>query len=68
MGRPLDPSGDADRASKALRKVSEAGATPVSVSLAAESASHYVEQLEALAGIADLSGRPGTTSAREGRA
>ncbi|XKK60866.1 TIGR03619 family F420-dependent LLM class oxidoreductase [Streptomyces sp. ARC32] len=53
-GRPLDPSGDADAAARALRKVSEAGATLVSVSLAAESSAHYVEQLEALAKIAGV--------------
>ncbi|MFE5260680.1 TIGR03619 family F420-dependent LLM class oxidoreductase [Streptomyces coelicoflavus] len=53
-GRPLDPSGDADAAARALRKVSEAGATLVSVSLAAESAAHYTEQLEALAKIAGV--------------
>ncbi|MEW1998878.1 TIGR03619 family F420-dependent LLM class oxidoreductase [Streptomyces coelicoflavus] len=53
-GRPLDPSGDADAAAQALRKVSEAGATLVSVSLAAESSAHYVEQLEALAKIAGV--------------
>ncbi|MEU9950428.1 TIGR03619 family F420-dependent LLM class oxidoreductase [Streptomyces sp. NPDC047939] len=53
-GRPLDPSGDPDGASEALRKVSAAGATLVSVSLTAGSASHYAEQLEALAAIAGL--------------
>lgn len=53
-GRPLDPSGDPNGASEALRKVSAAGATLVSVSLTAGSASHYVEQLEALAVIAGL--------------
>lgn len=53
-GRPLNPSGDPDGASEALRKVSAAGATLVSVSLTAGSASHYVEQLEALAVIAGL--------------
>lgn len=53
-GRPLDPSGDPDGTSEALRKVSEAGATLVSTSLTAMSARHYVEQLEALAVIAGL--------------
>ncbi|MFD0211507.1 LLM class F420-dependent oxidoreductase [Streptomyces hirsutus] len=53
-GGPLDPCGDADGASKVLRNVSGAGATLVSVSLASESASHYVEQLEALAEIAGV--------------
>ncbi|WP_326734924.1 TIGR03619 family F420-dependent LLM class oxidoreductase [Streptomyces sp. NBC_01022] len=58
-GRPLDPSGDPDGTSEALRKVSEAGATLVSASLTAGSASHYAEQLEALAAIAGI-----TTDAR----
>ncbi|MGW8885418.1 LLM class flavin-dependent oxidoreductase [Streptomyces sp. NPDC055749] len=51
-GRPQDPSGDAEGTRTALRKVYEAGATLVGVSLTARSASHYVEQLEALAVIA----------------
>ncbi len=53
-GRPLDPSGDPDGTSEALRRVSEAGATLVSTSLTAGSARHYAEQLEALAAIAGL--------------
>lgn len=53
-GRPLDPSGDPDGTAEALRKVSAAGATLVSASLTAGSASHYVEQLEALAALAGL--------------
>lgn len=51
-GRPLDPSGDAERASAALHQAAEAGATLVSVSLAAGSADHYIEQAEALAALA----------------
>lgn len=51
-GRPLDPSGDREGTAVALKKVADAGATLVSVSLAAGSASHYTEQVEALAGIA----------------
>ncbi|MFF1925029.1 TIGR03619 family F420-dependent LLM class oxidoreductase [Streptomyces sp. NPDC058221] len=61
-GRPLDPSGDEEGAAEALRTVSEAGATLVSVSLRAESAAHYAEQLEALAAVA------GTATAQEARA
>ncbi|MEU3223088.1 TIGR03619 family F420-dependent LLM class oxidoreductase [Streptomyces sp. NPDC006976] len=53
-GRPLDPSGDAPGAAEALRRVSDAGATLVSVSLSARSAAHYAEQLEALAVVAGL--------------
>lgn len=51
-GRPLDPSGDAGRASAALHRAADAGATLVSVSLAAGSADHYIEQAEALAALA----------------
>lgn len=58
-GRPLDPSGDAQGAAEALRKVSDAGATLVSVSLSARSAAHYVEQLEALAAVAGLTAGAG---------
>ncbi|WP_031090473.1 TIGR03619 family F420-dependent LLM class oxidoreductase [Streptomyces sp. NRRL WC-3549] len=61
-GRPLDPSGDAEGTKSALRKVTRAGATLVSVSLTARSADHYVEQLEALAALA------GTAADAEGRA
>lgn len=51
-GRPLDPIGAWERTAVSLREVAEAGATLVSVSLTAESAGHYVEQVEALAAIA----------------
>ncbi|MGW1228901.1 TIGR03619 family F420-dependent LLM class oxidoreductase [Streptomyces sp. NPDC001478] len=53
-GRPLDPSGDPQGTAERLRAVAEAGATLVGVSLGAESVGHYVEQLEALATLADL--------------
>ena len=46
---PLDPSGAAAAAVDALGALEEAGATAASVRIAAESASHYVEQLHALA-------------------
>lgn len=61
-GRPLDPSGDPEGTKTVLRRVSEAGATVVSASLSAGSASHYLEQLEALAVLA------GTTASSEARA
>ncbi|MFE4217930.1 TIGR03619 family F420-dependent LLM class oxidoreductase [Streptomyces sp. NPDC056844] len=57
-GRPLDPSGDAEGTSTALRKASEAGATLTGVSLRAESVGHYVEQLEALAALAGITAAP----------
>lgn len=51
-GRPLDPMADPERTRDKVANVLEAGATVVSATLAAESASHYVEQLEALAALA----------------
>ncbi|WP_112470457.1 LLM class F420-dependent oxidoreductase [Streptomyces triticisoli] len=51
-GRPLDPAGDGEGTAAAVRELAEAGATLVSVSLTAESAAHYTEQLEALAALA----------------
>lgn len=48
-GRPLDPQSDPDGARAAALRAVEAGATIVQASVAAGSAAHYVEQLEALA-------------------
>lgn len=48
-GRPVDPLGEPERTSRALARTRAAGATIVNVHVAAESADHYVEQLEALA-------------------
>lgn len=48
-GRPVDPTGDPDRTRRALDRTRAAGATIVTVHVAATSADHYVEQLEALA-------------------
>lgn len=53
-GRPLDPQTDPGRVLDRLRRVLEAGATVINVSLAAQSADHYVEQLHALAELAAL--------------
>ncbi len=50
-GRPVDPSGDAERTARAIARLGEAGASIVSLSVRAESVTHYVEQLEALAAI-----------------
>ncbi len=47
-GRPLDPEGAPEAAEHALRRAREAGATVVGASIAADSAGHYCEQLEAL--------------------
>lgn len=46
--RPLDPIGDADRVRRAVERLEASGATVASVALAAESKSHYVEQIHAL--------------------
>lgn len=48
-GRPLDPIGEPDRTRRAVERTRAAGATLVNVHIAAASADHYVEQLEALA-------------------
>jgi probable F420-dependent oxidoreductase len=49
---PLDPGADADGARGTLEALQEAGATHVTASLRARSATHYVEQLEALHALA----------------
>lgn len=55
-GRPLDPSGDPERTVRALTRTLEAGADVITSHIRAESAAHYVEQLEALAGLRDQIG------------
>lgn len=50
---PLDPSGDRERAARRLRALDDLGATAVTCTLAATSAGHYCDQLEALRAIAD---------------
>ncbi len=51
---PLDPTGDADRTTRRLEQVADAGATVISSSIAARSVEHYREQLFALAELTDL--------------
>ena len=46
--RPLDPLGDPDKVRRVLDRLGAAGATIVSVSLMADSKSHYIEQIHAL--------------------
>jgi probable F420-dependent oxidoreductase len=46
--RPLDPAGEADAATAAVGALVDAGATIVNVRVRHHSATHYVEQLEAL--------------------
>lgn len=48
-GRPIDPLGTPDRALRALRGCAAGGATIVGAAIAAESADHYCDQLQALA-------------------
>ncbi|GAA2482518.1 LLM class F420-dependent oxidoreductase [Streptomyces thermolineatus] len=47
-GKPLDPLGAPEAAVQALSRVAQAGATVASATVAASSAAHYCEQLEAL--------------------
>jgi alkanesulfonate monooxygenase SsuD/methylene tetrahydromethanopterin reductase-like flavin-dependent oxidoreductase (luciferase family) len=57
-GRPLDPMGDPTGVRERIDRVIDAGATILSVGIAATSADHYCEQLAALADLADLPGEP----------
>jgi probable F420-dependent oxidoreductase len=50
-GRPLDPLGDPERTARAVARTTAAGATLVSVHLAAESCEHYLEQMAALVAL-----------------
>ncbi|MGE2713105.1 LLM class F420-dependent oxidoreductase [Mycolicibacterium litorale] len=50
---PLDPSAHPESAARRLRDLENLGATAATCTLAATSADHYCEQLEALRGIAD---------------
>lgn len=54
--RALDPGGAPDRTGDVLQDLSAAGATIVSARVVGHSVGHYVEQLEALAGLAGLGG------------
>ncbi|MFF8596488.1 TIGR03619 family F420-dependent LLM class oxidoreductase [Streptomyces sp. NPDC015220] len=51
-GRPVDPTGDPETTVRALSRLRDAGATVLTASLAARSAEHYREQLEALRDLA----------------
>lgn len=53
---PLDPIEDPNGVEKHLLRLQQAGATAVTARLAATSAGHYCQQLEALAGISMLIG------------
>jgi probable F420-dependent oxidoreductase len=50
-GRQLDPLADADGAAASLRSLFAAGATKIQIRLRADSAAHYIEQLERLPGL-----------------
>lgn len=52
-GKALDPTGDPDGAAHRLQRLRDAGATVTTCSVAAQSASHYRDQLVVLRAIAD---------------
>lgn len=52
-GRAVDPMGDPDGVAARLERLRDAGATVVACSVAADSPTHYAEQLAALRDIAD---------------
>lgn len=56
--RALDPGEHPERALELVAAVVEAGATIVSARVVGHSATHYVEQLEALAQLLDVGGGP----------
>ncbi|WP_141014793.1 LLM class F420-dependent oxidoreductase [Nocardioides sambongensis] len=57
-GQALDPIGDRAKTEERLGRVADAGATVVSVKIAADSVGAYVDQLEALAEIGGLTAPP----------
>ena len=52
-GRQLDPLGDPDATRRRLKRIRDAGATLINVTIAADDADHYSRQLEALAPLRD---------------
>ncbi len=61
-GRPIDPVGDPDGSLRAMRRLTDAGATGLQLNFVHHSLSHYLEQLEAvvdLVGAAEAGLRPG---------
>ena len=52
-GRPVDPVGDPATAARVLGRLQAAGATGLQVRLVHRSRDHFVEQLEATAGLVD---------------
>jgi probable F420-dependent oxidoreductase len=63
-GRPLDPRGDADDTRASLERTRQAGATVVSVRVAARSAEDYTAQLERLVDLVDVD-PPASTDGEE---
>ena len=51
---PLDPLADADRTTQRLTVLRDVGATAVTVTVSAESADHYCDQLASLRDLADI--------------
>jgi probable F420-dependent oxidoreductase len=57
--RALDPEGGADRVQDVLGRMAEFGTTVVNARIVAHSLEHYLDQLEALAGLAGFSPKSG---------
>ncbi len=58
-GRALDPVGDPDGARQIVDRLVAAGATGLQLWFLHHSPAHYLEQLEAMAGVMGLAGAPG---------
>ena len=50
-GRPFDPAGEPDAVHHAVDRLVDAGATGLQLRLVHHSRAHYIEQLEAFAGL-----------------
>jgi probable F420-dependent oxidoreductase len=60
--RAFDPEGSADRVQDAIGQMAEVGTTVVNARIVGHSLEHYLEQLEALAGLAGFTPRAGGAS------
>jgi probable F420-dependent oxidoreductase len=58
-GRPLDPVGDPDGATRTVDRLTAAGATGLQLWFLHHSPAHFLEQLEAMAGVMGLADRSG---------
>jgi hypothetical protein len=57
--RAFDPDNGADRVQEVIGRMEELGTTVVNARIVSQSLDHYVEQLEALAGLAGFPPRTG---------